>query len=184
MHAYLTDQIGKADNTVACEEIHVRHLKRILGESTETNTITLAVIQGYVNARTKTKHRGKLLSGKTIRKELATFRQVWGWARKRQYLATECPIYDEGRRWAVVLPKPKEREKFQTWAQIKRRIARGGLTRQQKKELWDSLFLDEIANYRTPEVRQGTCPLPFHLPDVCVRRVHGGKAGRDPSFAR
>ena len=141
--AYLADQIGKADTTVTCERIHVGHLKRVLGETTETNTITLNVIQGYVNARAKTKHRGKPLSGKTVRKELATFRQVWDWARKRQYVATDCPIYDETHRWAVVLPKPKEREKFQTWAQIKRRIVRGGLTRQQKKDLWDSLFLDD-----------------------------------------
>ncbi len=141
--AYLTDQIAKADNTVACEKIHVRHLKRVLGGATVLDTITLNVIQGYVTARSKTKCRGTLLSGKTIRKELATFRQVWDWARQRQYAMSDCPIYREGRKWAVIIPKPKEREKFQTWVQIERRIARGGLTPGQKKGLWDSLFLDQ-----------------------------------------
>ncbi len=141
--AYLADQIAKADNTVACEGIHVRHLKRVMGESTMLDTVTLNVIQGYVTARSRTKRRGTPLSGKTIRKELATFRQVWDWARQRQYVASDCPIYREGRKWAVIIPKPKEREKFQTWAQIERRIARGGLTPEQKKALWDSLFLDE-----------------------------------------
>jgi integrase len=141
--AYIADQIGKAKNTVSCEEIHIRHLQRVLGAATQLSEITLATIQGYVNTRTKTKFNGKPLSGRTVRKELATFRQIWDWAKKRQYVAAECPLYDEGRRWAVTLPKPVEKEKFQTWEQIKRRIARGGLTSQQKKELWDSLFLDE-----------------------------------------
>ncbi len=141
--AYLADQLAKAESTVACEKIHTGHLKRILGESTELATITLNVVQGYVVARSKMKCRGKSLSGRTIHKELATFRQMWGWARKRQYVTTDCPIYDERHRWAVVLPKAREKEKFQTWAQIERRIARGGLTPEQKKELWDSLFLDE-----------------------------------------
>ena len=141
--AYLADQIGKAKNTVDCEEIHIRHLKRLLGESTQLLGITLATVQGYINTRTKTKYNGKLLSGRTIRKELATFRQIWDWAKKRQYVSAECPLYDAGRRWAVTLPKPAEKEKFQTWEQVRRRIARRGLSPQQEKELWDSLFLDE-----------------------------------------
>ena len=41
------------------------------------------------------------------------------------------------------MPKPEEAEKFMTWAEIKRRIARGGLTPQQEKELWKYIFLDE-----------------------------------------
>jgi integrase len=175
--AYIADQIGKAKNTIACEEIHVRHLKRLLGESTHLSAITLATIQGYINTRSKTKCRDKLLSGRTIRKELATFRQIWDWARKRQYVAAECPLYDEGRRWAVTLPKPMEKEKFQTWEQIKRRIARGGSTPQKKKELWDSLFLDEYQIAELLKHVKEHASYPFIYPMFVFAAYTGARRG-------
>ena len=39
-------------------------------------------------------------------------------------------------------PRSHEKPPFQTWQQIESRVARGGLTEFQVKELWDSLFLD------------------------------------------
>ncbi len=175
--AYLTDQLAKADNTVACERIHVRHLKRVLGESTEMDTITLNVIQGYVNARSKVKRGGKPLSGKTIRKELATFRQVWDWAGKRQYVVPMCPIYDERHKWAVVIPKPKEKEKFQTCDQIKRRIARGGVMPEQTRELWDSLFLDETQVTELLKYVEVNARYPFIHPMFVFAAYTGARRG-------
>jgi integrase len=174
---YLADQLAKADNTVACERIHVGHLKRIVGASTQLDTISLNVIQGYVTARSKIKSRGKPLSGITIRKELATFRQIWDWARKRQYVVTDCPIYDERHKWAVVIPKQKEKEKFQTWAQIKRRIARGGSTPLQKKELWESLFLDEDQVIKLLKHVEESARYPFIYPLFVFAAYTGARRG-------
>ena len=42
------------------------------------------------------------------------------------------------------IPKPEDTERFMTWEEIERRIARGGLSDDQQKELWKYLFLDEI----------------------------------------
>ncbi|HUT87618.1 MAG TPA: site-specific integrase [Candidatus Heimdallarchaeota archaeon] len=152
-------------------------MKRVLGESVEIDAITLNVAQGYVNARSKTKCRGRRLSGITIRKELATFRQIWDWARKRQYVVTDCPIYDERHKWAVVIPKSKEKEKFQTWAQIKRRIERGGLTPSQKKEQWDSLFLDEDQVVKLLKYVEESARYPFIYPLFVFAAYTGARRG-------
>jgi len=141
--AYLEDQISKASNTVSCEKTHIGHLTRILKKSSRLRTIKLHDLQEYVNIRSKEKYHRRLISGTTIRKELATFRQIWDWALSREYVLTRCPIYGEGQRWAVKIPKPKEKKKFQTWKQIENQIKRGGLSDDEKKELWSSLFLDQ-----------------------------------------
>jgi integrase len=38
-------------------------------------------------------------------------------------------------------PKTEEKEPFQTWAEIERKLSRGGLSDAEVRELWDSLFL-------------------------------------------
>ena len=140
---YLADQQGKAATTLVTEGVHMRHFKQVLGAKTKLRTITIRELQDYVNKRAKeTNGNGKPTSGATIRKELGTFIQLWAWAKQRKYVIRDCPIYDERRRWAVKLPKPTEKEKFQTWDEIERRIARGRLTDADKGELWASLFLD------------------------------------------
>jgi len=136
--AYQKDQHGKADTTLVGERIHIGHLKRVIGENTALDKIDLKKVQAYVTKRAKKKHRGKTISGATIRKELVTFRQIWDWARARRYIGRECPIYDERHKWVVKLPKPPDKENFQTWSQIERRVAAGA-----GSELWESLFLDE-----------------------------------------
>ncbi len=127
---YLNDQRGKADTTLDGERKHIRHLKAGIGEKVAVNTIDLKRLQAYVASRK--------VSGQTIRKELVTFSQVWGFARMRGFVEKECPIYDARHKWAVKFDKPAEREKFMTWGEIERRIARGG-----NKSLWEVLFLDE-----------------------------------------
>jgi hypothetical protein len=48
--------------------------------------------------------------------------------------------------YRIACQKAKEKPRFQTRAEIQRRIARGGLTDDQKTELWESLYLtaDEL----------------------------------------
>jgi integrase len=58
-----------------------------------------------------------------------------------QLIRVPCPT--DGLKY----PKKKQKPPFQTWEQIERAIGRGGMTDEEKKELWDSLFLslDQIA---------------------------------------
>jgi integrase len=144
--AYFEDQVDKADTTLVGEKIHIKHLKRLLRADARFSSLTLQKMQTYINRRTKEDNRfGAKVSGKTVKKELTTFMQIWDWARQRGYVDGPCPIKDPGRprKWAVKIPKPDETERFMTWAEIKRRIARGGLSAAQEKELWKYLFLDE-----------------------------------------
>ncbi len=144
--AYYGDQIDKASSTLAGERPHINHLKEVLGVNTRFASLDLDQMQDYVNRRRRAKNRlGGKISGTTIKKELRTFAQIWDWARARKYVAKLCPIKDPNnmRRWAVRVPKPRINEKFMTWGEIESRIARGGLSATEQKELWKYLFLDE-----------------------------------------
>jgi integrase len=135
---YLADQQGKAPTTLVTEGVHTRHFRRVFGDRTKLRSLSIEDVQKYINKRANEKDKyGTPTSGATIKKELATFIQLWSWAKLRKLVSGECPIYNDRRKWAVSIPKPIEKEKFQTWDEIERRIARG-----QGKELWDCLFLD------------------------------------------
>ena len=73
---YVDDQIGKAESTRKTEQVHIRHLTDVLGERTPIETIDFDEIQRYAKVRDRDKCRGRGISGKTIRMELATFRQI------------------------------------------------------------------------------------------------------------
>jgi len=105
--------------------------------------IDVAMMQRYVNKRLSEKWRKKPISGRTIHKELVTFRQIWQWARLRGHAKGTCPIIDELGKRIVSVPKRAEKERFQTWQQITRRIKRESLNSNQAPHLWESLFLDE-----------------------------------------
>jgi len=144
--AYFKDQLDKAATTLVGESTHINHLKRGLGTSTRFGLIKTEDIQNYVNQRQKASNRfGGTVSGKTIKKELTTFMQIWDWARQRGCVNRICPVKDPDRprKWGVKIPKPEETERFMTWEEIDRRIARGGLSEAEKKQLWRYLFLDE-----------------------------------------
>ena len=165
--AYYKDQLDKADTTLVGEHTHINHLKKFLGVKTKLDNLTLEILQGYVNNRRKQSNRyGGKVSGKTIKKELTTFMQVWDWARQRGYVQRPCPTKDpeRPRKWAVKIPKSEEAEKFMTWPEIKRRIGRGGLTPQQEKELWKYVFLDEKLVTELLEHVKKTAKHPFIHP--------------------
>ena len=140
---YFADQKDKAGTTLSGETTHIGHLKRLLRESRPLAHINVTTMQRYVNKRSAEKWRKKPISGRTIHKELVTFRQIWKWARLRGYAKGPCPIVDDLGRRIVSIPKPAEKERFHTWQQITRRIKRESLNAKQAKPLWESLFLDE-----------------------------------------
>lgn len=162
--SYFVDQRDKAETTLVGEKIHIRHLRRILGEDSVFAEITLQTLRDYVTARLKDQVRRKrsvrkprkkkpaakaseprTVSGATVKKELKTFLQIWDWARKSGIIRTPCPLLDphKPRKWAIGLPKPDQDEDFMTWAEIERRIKRGGLTSYQQACLWKYVYLDE-----------------------------------------
>ena len=176
--AYYKDQLDKADTTLVGETTHINHLKKLLGVKTKLESLNLEALQGYVNNRRQQSNRfGGKVSGKTIKKELTTFMQVWDWARQRGHVQRPCPVKDPDRprKWAVKLPKPEEAEKFMTWAEIKRRVARGGLTPQQEKELWKYIFLDEKLVAELLEHVKKTASHPFIYPMFALAAYTGAR---------
>jgi integrase len=156
------------DNTLDSMNIHIKHLTRIFGGRFRTNTLQLADLQRYVEERSKEKGlRGKTVCATTIKKELGTFSAIWKWARRADHVKVDFP--NEGLKY----PKEKEKPPFQTWIEIERKIARGGLSEAEEAELWDCLFLtlpeiDELLGHVKSTARQ-----PFLYPMV-VFAAHTG----------
>jgi integrase len=127
----------KESNTLLTERIHRNHLIRILGSNAPVEAITLAEAQKYASRRSGEEWRGRPIGSDTIRKELKTLRYVWGWARGLDHLSSDC-------KWELKdldLGKDRGREPFRTMEEIERRIARGGLSAEEKDRYWECLFL-------------------------------------------
>lgn len=132
---------AKEESSLKTERTHAKNLQRRLRASTPLYELSVQRVQGYVSKRQKDKGlRGKLVQADTIKKELQTFRQLWGFATARNYVSGNCPA--DG----VVLPKRDEKLPFKTWEEIEATIKRGGYSEQEQTQLWDCLFLrdDEI----------------------------------------
>lgn len=124
------------DTTLALIGIHVRRLKRVIGGKTHVENLALEQLQKYIDERSGDKGvRGRPLSTATIKKELATLSSAWTWGLDSGTLTK--PLSRKGLRF----PKMAEKPPFQTWGEIQRRIARGGLSEAEQAELWDCLFL-------------------------------------------
>ena len=124
------------NSTLATIEIHMRHIFRFLGKSMVFDSLDEQKLQEYVTHRSKAKgRRGKSLSGKTIRKEVATLKTIWSFAQSRNYVTGELP----NRR--LRYPKTDAKEPFKTYAEIQRRIDRSNFSESQRAELWECLYL-------------------------------------------
>lgn len=123
-------------NSLATIRIHANHLQRILGGKLSLKSISFADLQKYVDTRSKENGiRGRKLSPTTIKKEVATFRSIWSWAQRLDYVSD--PFAGKGLRYR----KTEEKSRFQTWNEIEYQIQRGGLDDWEQAELWDCLFL-------------------------------------------
>jgi integrase len=123
-------------NTVYTLKIHLKHLKRVLGERFRADRLTFADLQRYVDARScETGQRGKAISPVTIKKELTSFSGLWTWAARMALVKTLFP--NKGLRFS----KTEDKAQFQTWTEIARRIEIGGLSESDEAELWEGLYL-------------------------------------------
>lgn len=158
---------AKERSTIACEKIHMEHLKKHLGSKAPLVEITNAAMQTYAAKRAKACFRGKPVQPETVRKDLITFRLIWNWAANQGIVSGKAPIK------GVYLPKSKEKPPFMTWPEIERIVVRGGITASEEAGLWASLFLTpkDIAELLFHVKRQALRP--FILP-MFVFAAHTG----------
>jgi integrase len=122
--------------TVRTERLHSRHFLRLLGKSRTLSSIKGQDLQeGYVNCRATEKWHNRPIRPETIKKEIDTLGMIWRRAAKLGLVDTQPPTS------GLTYPKGREKRPFQTWSEIERTIARGGLTPAQVREHWDALFL-------------------------------------------
>lgn len=139
-------------NSLLTIQIHVQHFQRVLGARFAIQTLQFEQLQGYVQARSQERFRSKPISPATIRKEIATLSGLWRWGSRMGLLSGSFP--NQGLKY----PKTTEKPPFQTFAEIDRQIARGGLSQAEIDELWDCLYLtlpeiDELLQF----VRERAC---------------------------
>jgi integrase len=117
-------------------QIHFRHLARHFGERMKVASLTTEKLQEYVVKRGEGKGKGnRKISPVTIQKDIASLRAAWNWAVRCGLLEGTFP----GR--YLTYPKTDEKPGFQTWTEIERKIARGGLSKTEIHDLWANLFL-------------------------------------------
>ena len=134
-----TMSIGAIEKTTLDTiKMHIRHIIKTLGEHFHLESLALHHLQGHVNRRAKDKGlHGGPLSSYTLRKEIASLRAVWNWGMHSGLVTKSFP--NKGMKY----PKLDEKPSFQTWAEIERRIALGGLVNGHVMELWDALYLQK-----------------------------------------
>ena len=153
---YRATQLGALEeSTLATVGTHLGHLSRTLGAKFPLQILTTADLQRHVDRRARDKGlRGRSVSPTTIKKEIATLSSLWTWA-DRTGLVTG-PFPGKG----LVYGKATEKPPFQTRAEVDRQVERGGLTVEELRELWDSLFLTlpevaEVLGYVKETARHG-----------------------------
>jgi integrase len=167
-----THQESLEERTLDTAQLHFKHLVRILGDDFPISKLTLADLQQYVDRRSKERNSaGKRLSPTTTRKDIVTLRTAWNWGAKMGLVAGQYP--NDGLRY----PKLDEKPPFQTRDRIERKIVAGGLTREQVKELWHSLYLQahEIADLLTVVKERGAYPWIYPL--ACMAAHTGARRG-------
>lgn len=153
------------EGTLGTARTHFKHMAATLGEQFPLAELTLPDLQRHVDRRS-----AKGIAPVTIRKEIDGLRAAWNWGKRTGLVALEWP----GR--GLVYRKTKEKPPFQTRAEIKCRIARGGLTDDQKKELWESLYLAAAELSSFLEHVSAAARHPFIYPMICTAAHTGASA--------
>jgi len=135
---YRTEFTAGAKEAIAreMENVHLKHLARLIGGYTPVAALTPGSVQQFVDARSPDLHQGHPVKPKTVKKAVATLRFVWNWANRRGLVPSKFPDVD------LAFAKEKQAEPFRTYDQIETILARGGVDKRRERELWDGLFLD------------------------------------------
>lgn len=156
--------------TIGGIDTHFRHLVRHFGPAFPIPELSLADLQGYVNARAENAGtHGRTLSPATIRKEIVSLRTAWNWGRPMKLVAGEFP--NRGLRY----PKSGEKPPFMTRAEIERQIGCGGLTEAEEADLWDALYLKVTEINDLLRHVKANAAHPFIYPMVCFAAHTGAR---------
>lgn len=121
----------------ASQAMHLRHLMRHLGGRADEpcDAVTVRDLDGFVQARVAERHPN------TAERERVTLLQFFKWAVRQQYLSASPAA------GLAPIKGGEDRPPFRTATEIERIIARGGLTDEERLDLWDTLYLNpsEIA---------------------------------------
>jgi integrase len=158
------------ENSLETVATHLRHFLTTFGSKSPAQALTLAGLQGHVDRRARARGvRGRPLSPVTLRKEVASLRAAWNWAAQAGLVTGPFPSR------GLKYPKAAERPPFQTRAEVERQLARGGLSPQEERDLWDCLFLT------LPEVEEllafvkGRAAQPWLYPMFCLAAHTGAR---------
>jgi integrase len=151
-------------DTLGTARTHFKHMAATLGDHFPLAELTLPDLQRHVERRA-----AQGIAPVTIRKEIDGLRAAWNWGKRSGLVAREWP----GK--GLVYRKTKEKPPFQTRTEIKRRIARGGLTDEQKTELWESLYLAAAELSRFLEHVSAAARHAFIYPMICTAAHTGAR---------
>ena len=122
--------------TRAMEDIHIKHVPRLIGGETAVSAITACTVQQFVDARSREEWNGHPVKPKTVRKAVAALRFVWNWANRQGHVPTKFPEVE------LVFAKEKPSDPFRTYDPISAILARGVTDPRRVRELWDGPVLD------------------------------------------
>ncbi len=149
---------AKEKTTRSNEKIHQAHLLRHLKSRTVLRTLKPVEVQTYVAERLKDTWRRKLVTGETVKKEIATLRMIWNWGVNQQLLEGACPVRN------IQLPKRDQMPPFMTLAEAERILARGGLSKDHEQSIWNSVFLTRDDVHQLINLVRDTAKHPFLYP--------------------
>jgi len=148
----------KEANTVKTEELHMRHLQRILKRATFLQAIKSDDLQAYVSKRLSEKCGRRTIAAETVRKELATLRVIWNWGVRHEFIDRPAPVV------GLQFPKRDERHPYRTWDEITAILARGSVSTIEERQLWESLYLTREEVHESLEYARRVARHPFILP--------------------
>jgi integrase len=119
------------------QAMHLRHLLRHLGTKGDEpcDAVTFRDLDGYLQARLAKRHAN------TAERERITLLQFCKWVVRQEHLPTSPAA------GLAPIKGGEDRPPFRTAAEIERVLERGGLTDEERLDLWDCLYLSpqEIA---------------------------------------
>lgn len=127
---------AKEASTIKTEDIHLRHLTRILKGRSFAVAVTQSQLQQYVATRlSEVRAGGTPITVETVRKEVATLRVVWNWAVRQEMLHGPAPVA------GLTYPKRDEKPPFMTIDVITERCGDSDFVGSAAKRHWECLYL-------------------------------------------
>ena len=165
---------AKEEKTRQMEDVHMKHLCRLIGGSALVSDITSGTIQQFIDGRSRESYKGNPIKARSVKKAVATLRFVWNWSFRQGGVPVKYPGGE------FVYAKEKQAEPFRTHAQITSIIGRGGsMSSRRLRELWDGLFLDttEVAEVLEIVRRKSLSHATWLYPFIVVAAYSGARRG-------